>query len=200
MDTKQTTCLFIGNHEIHDPGLEERVREQLEHLIVCGVRTFLNGGMGAFDRLCAHRLSLCRCRHSGVRSLLVVPWLNDPRFDATLFDEVVFPGLEGCPRRAAIVRRNRWMVEHASIALCYVPHTTGGAGDTLEYAVKKGLWIVRLDDPQTLSVSASPTSIIWTETQEECINGNQQSENVLLPRTMVDEGFPSGAQGRRRGG
>lgn len=143
----ENTCLFIGNREIHDSGLEERVRGQLERLIACGVRTFLNGGLGAFDRLCARQIALCRRLHPDVRSLLVVPWLNDPRFDPALFDGVVFPSLEGCPRRAAIVRRNRWMVEHARIALCYVSYTTGGAGDTLNYAVKKGLWIVRLDDP-----------------------------------------------------
>ena len=48
--------------------------------------------------------------------------------------------------KAAIPARNRYMVEHAAYALCYIEHTWGGAAQTYKMAVKKGLTVLNLGE------------------------------------------------------
>lgn len=60
-----------------------------------------------------------------------------------LFDEIVCPPLESVPPRAAIVRRNFWMVERAdAVVACVI--FGGGAAKTLSYAVKKNKPVFRI--------------------------------------------------------
>lgn len=61
----------------------------------------------------------------------------------TGFDGSIYPErLENVPRRLAIPRLNRLIVEQSGFAIAYVTHTWGGAAKTLEFAMrreKKGL-------------------------------------------------------------
>ncbi len=62
-----------------------------------------------------------------------------------MFDEIIFPdGFEKFFFKAAIIERNRYMVDNAHVAICYIDHNYGGAYKTYEYAVKKNLKIINL--------------------------------------------------------
>lgn len=50
--------------------------------------------------------------------------------------------LETVPRRFAISRRNRWMVDAADVVVACVLHDWGGAAATLQYARQKGKRII----------------------------------------------------------
>ena len=52
-------------------------------------------------------------------------------FDSTFYP----PGMETVPKRAAIVKANRYMVEHSDYLIAYVRHS-GNAQDLVEYAKK----------------------------------------------------------------
>ncbi len=54
------------------------------------------------------------------------------------------------PRRFAIPRRNRWMVEAADVVVACVLHDWGGAAATLRYARQKGKQIISYEQPQAL--------------------------------------------------
>ena len=53
-------------------------------------------------------------------------------------------GFEKYHFKAAIPARNRYLVDNAAYALCYVTHGWGGAAQTLERAQKNGLTIINL--------------------------------------------------------
>lgn len=55
-----------------------------------------------------------------------------PGFDGTFYP----PGMETVPKRAAIVRANRYMVEHSEDLIAYVWHS-GNVRDLVEYARKR---------------------------------------------------------------
>ena len=58
----------------------------------------------------------------------------------------VYPdGFEKYHFKAAIPARNKFMVDNANYAICYVNHGWGGAAKTYERAKKKGLNIRRKD-------------------------------------------------------
>lgn len=55
-------------------------------------------------------------------------------------------GFEKYHFKAAILERNRFMVNHSSYALCYVDHDWGGAAKTYRLAVRQGLRIINLGE------------------------------------------------------
>ena len=56
------------------------------------------------------------------------------------FDNTFYPhGMEKVPRRLAIVRANRYMIDHADYLIAYVWHPGSNARNFLEYAQKREL-------------------------------------------------------------
>ena len=83
--------------------------------------------------------------HPDVRAILVLPYL-DRSMDLDAYDGSVYPPLEKVPRRYAISRRNKWMVDQADVVVAYVIHEWGGAATTLRYAEAKKKTIIRFPE------------------------------------------------------
>lgn len=136
-----STVVFIGHSdcELENAQIESAVRS----LIKKGADRFLCGGMGNFDELCADAVHKLKEEFPNITCVIVPPnpkrKINCPEN----FDEIVYPdGWEDWHFKAAITNRNKWMVEHADTALCYVVRDSGGAAKTLAYAKKRELKIV----------------------------------------------------------
>ena len=141
---KEITATFMGHKECF--GLEnEAVKAELVKLIEQGVCVFLNGGMGGFDWKCAGILRDLKKEYLHIKSYLVIPYLTFKVTSPEYFDEIIYPeGFERYHFKAAIPARNKYMVENSSYALCYVNHGWGGAAQTYEKAIKKGLTLINL--------------------------------------------------------
>ena len=134
------TCFFIGHREAPDallPMLEEAVER---HIVEYGVTDFMVGNYGQFDALAARAVIDAKKRHPEVTLTLLLPYHPFDRpiptpegYDGTFYP----PGMETVPRRAAIVRANRYMVDHSSHLIAYVWHTASNARDILEYAQRR---------------------------------------------------------------
>ena len=61
------------------------------------------------------------------------PIPTPPGFDGTFYP----PGMETVPKRAAIVRANRYMVDHSDYLIAYAWHPASNARDLVEYARKR---------------------------------------------------------------
>lgn len=134
---------FCGHREVHEP---EKVKGWLEEvvngLIHDGADTFYLGGYGKFDALAAAVVREKKERYPQIRSVLVLPYL-DRNYDASAYDETLYPPLENVPRRYAISRRNEYMVNHADVVVAYVIYNFGGASKTLQYSERKHKRILR---------------------------------------------------------
>lgn len=130
---KSTTATFIGHSECY--GLDEsRVYAAIERLIHAGVATFLCGGMGDFDWLCARQVYQAKQQYPQVESLLVIPYLSFRIRERKYFDAILYPeGFEKYHFKAAIPARNRFLVNHSAYALCYVNHDWGGAAKRISW-------------------------------------------------------------------
>ena len=60
------------------------------------------------------------------------PTPTPPGFDGTFYPL----GMETVPKRAAIVRANRYMVEHSDYLIAYAWHPASNARELVEYAQK----------------------------------------------------------------
>ena len=119
---------------------------EVKKLIASGVTDFLNGGMGGFDWMCARVVFDLKKSYLQIRNYLVIPYLTFNIAEPKYFDDIIYP--EGFEKYhlAAIPARNRYLVDNAAYALCYVTHGWGGAAQTLERAQKKGLTIINLGE------------------------------------------------------
>ncbi len=136
------TVTFCGHREVHEP---EKVRawleEVVEGLINKGADTFYLGGYGQFDMLAAAVVRAKKERYPQIRYVLVLPYL-DRGYDASAYDETVYPPLENVPKRYAISKRNEHMADMADVVVAYVVYSFGGAYKTLRYSERKRKKIV----------------------------------------------------------
>lgn len=134
---------FCGHKQVEN---EDQVRQWLENavdgLIQEGADVFYLGGYGGFDRMALSAVNKTKEAHPSVRAILVLPYL-DRSMDLDAYDGSIYPPLEKVPRRYAISRRNRWMVDQADVVVAYVIHEWGGAATTLRYAEAKKKTIMR---------------------------------------------------------
>lgn len=134
-------CFFIGHRDAMldiVPALERTV----EALITAhGVTEFFVGGYGGFDRLAAGAVIRAKRSHPHITLELLLPYHPSERpieppngFDGTFYP----PGMERVPRRLAILKANRYMVDHSDCIVAYIRHP-GNARNLLEYARKRGI-------------------------------------------------------------
>lgn len=134
------TCFFIGHREAGNelrPALTEAVER---HIIEYGVSSFMVGRYGNFDKLAAGAVIDAKKRHPEVTLTLLLPYhpfdrpIPTPKgFDGTFYP----PGMETVPKRVAIVRANRYMMENSSHLIAYAWHPASNAREILEAALKR---------------------------------------------------------------
>ncbi|BCI59973.1 SLOG family protein [Solibaculum mannosilyticum] len=141
---KNKTVVFIGHRAC--PGLtEHQLLLVIEKRIHEGYTHFLSGGMGQFDWLCARCVSSLKTRYPHLKNILIVPYVPFSIQEPSYFDEILYPVMLGqASFSSAIPKRNQYLVDHASLALCYVDHPWGGAAKTYQYARKKALKLINL--------------------------------------------------------
>ena len=78
--------------------------------------------------------------------ICVLPYPErDIEYYGNYYDSVMIPECIGNSHpKGAITARNRWMIEQASLFICYVEREDGGAYTALKYATKLGKQIINL--------------------------------------------------------
>lgn len=137
---------FCGHRDVqYSDQFARKLHDVLCDLIAEGADAFLLGGYGAFDSLAAIAVHDLKSSFPHIRSTLVLAYL-DRDCSGDLYDETVYPPLEGVPYRYAVSRRNRWMVDAADVLVSCVTRSYGGAAATLRYAERRQKRIVRLNE------------------------------------------------------
>ena len=143
---KEQTATFIGHKECYGVS-SEQVREEIIKLIENGVTDFLSGGMGSFDWMCARIVFELKKTYPYIHNYLVIPYLTFTILEEKYFDSIIYPeGFEKYHFKSAIPARNKYLVDNSAYAICYVTHGWGGAAQTFEKAVKKGLTVINLGE------------------------------------------------------
>ena len=124
-----------------------------EHIVRFGVGAFVVGNYGNFDRMAQRALARAKKRRPDILVRMAIPYhpalvrVEAPEgFDGIYFQE----GQESVPRRAAISRLNRTLVNESDFLIAYVLFVSGGSYDVMRYAErreKRGLLrITRLNE------------------------------------------------------
>lgn len=152
---QQTACLTGHRHMT----AEERVtvRAQLERtlctLIEEGVTYFGVGGAIGFDLLAAQTILSLKDRYEAVRLIVVLACRDQAaRWHAadaaTLADVCVRADKVVCLQDTytpeCMKTRDRYLVDHSGVCVCWLTHYGGGTGYTEQYALKNGKRVVHV--------------------------------------------------------
>lgn len=131
------SCFFIGHREAPEnlaPVLAQAIEQ---HITEYGVSEFIVGAYGAFDRMAARQLVIAKKRHSKINIMLLTPYHpSDNKIHLPDGFELSYypPGMEKVPKRLAIVRANRYMIDHSDYLIAFVWHPASNARNLLDYA------------------------------------------------------------------
>ena len=131
------SCFFVGHRDAPErimPLLQEAVER---HIAEYGVTEFIVGNYGAFDRMAARAVIRAKERYPGITLLMLLPYhpADHPTEAPPGFDSTYYPqGLERTPRRYAIIRANRYIVDHTDYLIAYAWQAGSNAKKLVEYA------------------------------------------------------------------
>ena len=134
-----SSCFFIGHRDAPE-SLRTAVRAAVERLIHCeGVGDFYVGSRGSFDRMAAGAVLELMEEYPQVRLYRVLAYLPAKGAEEVPpgFTGTVFPQGLTVPRRFAIERANRAMVDDCDFLIAYAPFETGNARRVLDYARRR---------------------------------------------------------------
>ncbi len=133
---------FCGHSSIKArEQVEIWLAQVLRQLIEQGATIFYVGGYGAVDELANSVLVSLKQEYLAIKIVLVLAYLNK-KIDTVRYTDTMYPPLETVPKKYAIARRNKWMVQESDVVVAYVIYPVGGATKTLEYAKQKKKQIV----------------------------------------------------------
>lgn len=153
---RETTCCFTGHRALPMEEREQithRLEQTLTSLIQTGTQRFMAGGALGFDTLAAQTVLKLREEHPHIKLILILPCLSQTRNwrekDIKIYetikaaaDEVVYTSEEYT--RGCMHKRNRHLVDHSGVCVCYLTQSKGGTAYTVNYAKKQGLEVINL--------------------------------------------------------
>ncbi len=133
------SCFLIGHREVSEKIYPARYAAIEEHTTRYGVTEFMVGRYSSFDSLAAKAVKTTKQSHPEVELTLLLPYHPAERpipvpdgFDSTY----ILRAWKGT-RKVAIVRANRYMVDHTDFLIAYAWRPASNARDLLEYARKR---------------------------------------------------------------
>ena len=137
------TCFFIGHRDAPERVMEPLAEAVERHIIEFGVTEFVVGQYGIFDRMAARVVREAKQRHPQVSLVLLLPYYRPEKISGEWDGMFYPPGMETVPKRLAIVRANRYMVDHCEYLIAYA-RTVGNSRELVEYARKRGKYVENL--------------------------------------------------------
>ena len=156
------TVAFFGHRRIENlDEIDAKLMPILERLITkYDYVDFLIGRSGEFDVYVASVIKRARWAYGVDNSdlILVLPYeVADIEDYWQYYDCVRIPDcLEGVHPKAAMAKRNRWMVEQADLVIVNVEREQGGAYRAERYAEKLGVPVVNLADDEPVGGRIRP--------------------------------------------
>lgn len=155
---KNITCCFTGHRELprgRMSELFEKTTLAIELLYEYGYRNFICGGAVGFDQLAADAVTEFKQEHPDAKLYLFLPcedqdkyYEESQRYEYNYTKKVadVIKILHPTYTKGCMHERNRMMVDNSSLCVAFVTKDTGGSAYTRNYAIKKGLKILDIDE------------------------------------------------------
>ncbi len=153
---KQEAVCFTGHRQIpaaEQASLAQRLRETLIDLIQNGYSYFYAGGALGFDTLASQTVLALRKEYPQIKLFLALPYPAQSKGwsaeDKATYEEIKAQAdaihyIAEHYFRGCMQLRNRYLVDHSILCLCYLHKSTGGTAYTVQYAKQQQQKIINL--------------------------------------------------------
>lgn len=150
---EKTACILQDTEKYEKKILNctQKVYDTAEKLILSGYIYFGAGGARGFDRLASEAVLELKKKYSHIHLILVLPFINQyekeegwsieeiDRYNKIKKEASKIVYTQKYYSKGCYYKRNRHLVDHSSVCICYQYKCTGGTAYTIEYAKKKGI-------------------------------------------------------------
>ena len=157
---KNIACCFTGHRKIPQKKyvqIQEKLRDEIVTAIQNGYNFFYAGGAIGFDTMAAQTVLELKAQYSYIKLILVLPCVNQTdgweqsdidEYERikVLADEVIYTSEEN--KKGCMHKRNRYLVDHSSLCICYMTRKAGGTAYTVKYAESKGVSVINIAKSQ----------------------------------------------------
>ena len=140
-------CSFFGHRELFSKtdDIAQQLKTIITDLVEKGVDTFYVGNHGDFDRISSRVACDLKTLYPQIKVVLILSYANELQHIKNPSDDFYLPPeIESAPKRACIVRKNQWVVEHSDFIVAYVKYPFGGTAKAIEYARKKNKKVIEV--------------------------------------------------------
>lgn len=153
---REKTCCFTGHRELTKQDYKRIgliLEQTIVDLIARGVIFYGAGGALGFDTIAAQTILKLKKKYPHIKLILVLPcktqakqWSFTDKEEYERIkakaDKVVYVTQEYTD--SCLFKRNRHLVDHSSIFVCYLTKDTGGTDYTVSYARMMGLEVINI--------------------------------------------------------
>lgn len=133
-------CCGFGHRTLFT-NIELELYQVIEKLITeNGVDIFYTGGMGQFDEQFTNAVRKAKLKYNHISIVLIKPYFsnelntNKEYYNYRYDDVMICEESELVHPKAAIKKRNCWMVDECDFVIGYIQRDYGGAYDAIQYA------------------------------------------------------------------
>jgi len=129
---------FCGHSDfIRTVEYEKAILKILEAEIGYDKAEIYLGEYGLFDNFAFECSQKFKATHPNVSLIFVTPYLSKiSKETSDRYDEIIYPNLEGVPKKFAISYRNKYMIEKADVVVAYINRAYGGAYESYKVAIR----------------------------------------------------------------
>ena len=141
---------FIGHREIYgqydlEDRIESLIKEKLREKEYVDFYVGRNGDFDIFAASAVKRAQKSFGKHNSTLTLVQPYRMKDDVYYERFYDAIEYPISSATHPKAAITKRNQWMMNHSNLLIAYVESDRcGGAMAALKYAEQRGLLTVNL--------------------------------------------------------
>ncbi len=133
-------CYFVGHSDSPESIYPQLLSEVRRHVEALGVKQFIVGQYGSFDRMAARAAAEVKKDYPFLHLTLLLPYhpAERPFFLPVGFDDSLYPpDMERVPRKPAISLANKYIIDHAQYIICFAKHPGSNSVRLAAYAQKE---------------------------------------------------------------
>ena len=135
----EKACCGFGHREVFE-NLSDRISSAVRTAAEQGCEIFYTGAMGRFDEMFSSEVRALKKDFPNIKLIRVMPYMTNEintqgDYLYTLYDDILIPiELADVHYKAAITRRNQWIIQRSDLVIVYTKRNYGGAYNAKRYA------------------------------------------------------------------
>ena len=145
----EKACCGFGHREVFE-NLSDRISSAVRMAAEQGCEIFYTGAMGRFDEMFSSEVRALKKDFPNIKLIRVMPYMTNEiktqgDYLYTLYDGILVPTeLADVHYKAAITKRNQWIIQRSELVIVYTRRNFGGAYNAKRYAERMNKGIITI--------------------------------------------------------